>query len=161
MYEIILTDKGAPYTTPPIVVNDYIVSNGYLEIPTYMFSGWNLTCGLNSIDNYKNYINITDNTPDKVKYYKSLPFSENDQVTYVDNYIVTIGKNSISLIDFENDLELKYNMTDVVGISSANNGKEQVFYVISNKEDTCELFLISNNTIPTKLDLYLKRIIHS
>lgn len=154
MYKIILTDNGSYYTTPPTIVNNFLISDGNIEIPAYMFSGWNLTCGLESFENY-DYITVVDNTPVKVEYYKNLSYSDSDEVFYVDNYIVIAEKEKFLLVDFEDDTVLEYGVPNVAGIGSIVSESIQAFYVISNANNECTCFLISNFTI-TPIETYLK-----
>ncbi|OMJ83582.1 hypothetical protein SteCoe_15427 [Stentor coeruleus] len=151
MYDVNLTDNGRPYIKPPNVIIDFLISDGILEIPTYMFSGWNLTCGLDKFIDVNNdindYVTVIDKTPEKIVFYKSLEVKQNITVTYTEGFIVIIDEMNITLINFEDDTFIVYNISNAIQIKSLIIGNEQAFYIISNTLGYCKLFLIYNNTL--------------
>ncbi|OMJ66618.1 hypothetical protein SteCoe_36475 [Stentor coeruleus] len=140
-YEIILADNGIPCTKSLTIVNDYAITNGEILIPMNMFSGWNLTCRLVSIENDEYFANIIDKTPDKIEFFKSFNVSQDAQISYVDNYIVVIEEEYFNIFDFESGYTRRYDLPDVVGIVSVIDGNKQVFYVISGTY-SCNCFMI-------------------
>lgn len=148
LYDVILTDNGRPYAKPPTVIIDFLISDGIVEIPTYMFSGWNLTCGLEDYYDSNNNITVVDNTPEKINFYKSFNFNQGAKVMYVEGYIVVIEEKNITLINFEDDSFMVYKIPGVVQVKSLVLGNDQAFYAISKTLlFKCKLFLIYKKSI--------------
>lgn len=145
LYDVSLGSQGKPWSNSLAIKFVLTEQSSLLQLPIYMFNGWNLTCSIQLERNDSSYFTIQDLTPEKVSLLYSIETKQSSSL-FLGGYIVNILEEYIEIMSFSGNGKKTFFIPKGIDACYSNQFEDfELLVFLQENEKDCNIVLLTLN----------------